>query len=248
MLKQRILAWAVHGYTALGLVASAGIAVALLDPRPASFRWAFWLMLIATLIDATDGTLARLANVKKVLPGFDGARLDDIIDFQTYTGLPLLLILQAGLLPPGQEFWLVGPFLASAYGFCQVEAKTSDGFFKGFPSYWNIVAFYLYVLQPPAAFNLAVVLLFAILTFVPSRYLYPSQGGRLNQVTNVLAAAWCVLLLLILLRLPDEPPPGRTADAATRLMALISTAFPLYYLAVSWILSVRRFRAPVAES
>jgi phosphatidylcholine synthase len=234
----------VHGYTALGLVASAGIAVALLDPSPASFRLAFWLMLVATLIDATDGTLARLANVKEVLPGFDGSRLDDLIDFQTYAGLPLLLILQAGLMPGGLETWLIVPFLASAYGFCQVEAKTSDGFFKGFPSYWNIVAFYLYVLNPPRAFNLAMVLFFALLTFVPSRYLYPSRGGRLNRLMNLLAAGWCLVLLWILLRLPDVPPPGQHTDGLTQIVALASLAYPLFYLAVSWFLSIRRLRSP----
>ena len=38
------------------------------------------------------------------------------------------------------------PLLASAYGFSQVNVKTDDGFFLGFPSYWNIVAYYLFVL------------------------------------------------------------------------------------------------------
>ena len=42
------------------------------------------------------------------------------------------------------------PLLASGYGFSQVNVKTADGFFLGFPSYWNIVAYYLYVLQPAA--------------------------------------------------------------------------------------------------
>src|ERR1043165_1101811 len=49
--------------------------------------------------------------------------------------------------------------LASAYGFSQTNAKTDDGFFLGFPSYWNIVAFYLYVLRLPGALSLAIILL-----------------------------------------------------------------------------------------
>jgi len=32
------------------------------------------------LIDATDGTLARLVRVKERIPWFDGDRLDDIVD------------------------------------------------------------------------------------------------------------------------------------------------------------------------
>src|SRR5438552_3127912 len=114
---RRLLAWGVHCYTALGLVAAAGMAVCILQGNPASFRLAFILMLVATLIDATDGTLARLVRVKEVLPGFDGRRLDDLIDFLTFTSLPLLLLFQAHVLPEGQEAWLLLPLLASAYGF-----------------------------------------------------------------------------------------------------------------------------------
>ena len=104
-------------------------------------------MMIATAIDATDGWLARRARVKEVLPGFDGAALDNLIDFHTYTSLPLLLLWRADVLPGAAAWLLLLPLLASAYGFSQVNAKTDDGFFLGFPSYWNIVAFYLYVLH-----------------------------------------------------------------------------------------------------
>src|SRR5688500_1386944 len=86
-----LLAWGVHLYTGLGLVAAAGITVLLVNDPP-DFRGAFALMLVATLIDATDGTLARLVRVKEVLPVFDGRRLDDIIDFLTYSSLPLFLL------------------------------------------------------------------------------------------------------------------------------------------------------------
>src|SRR5262245_16229841 len=164
MAYRKFLAWCVHFYTALGLVAAGGMAVAVLHGR---FQLAFFLMLIATLIDATDGTLARLVKVKEMLPHFDGRRLDDLIDFQTFTSLPLLLILQARLLPAGQDFWLVLPLLASAYGFCQVSAKTDDGYFLGFPSYWNIIAFYMYVLRPPPEIVVAILAFFAFMTFVP---------------------------------------------------------------------------------
>ena len=86
----KALAWGVHFYTALGLVAAAGMAVLIVQGGEEAFRWAFVLMLVATLIDCTDGTLARRVRVKEVLPGFDGARLDDLVDFLTYTFLPLM--------------------------------------------------------------------------------------------------------------------------------------------------------------
>jgi len=235
----KLCAWCVHFYTALGLAAAGGIAVAISMGTPASFRLAFALMLLATVIDATDGTLARYFRVKEVLPGFDGRRLDDLIDFHTYASLPLLLIWQARLLPEGHDGWLLVALLASAYGFCQVHAKTDDGYFLGFPSYWNVVAFYLYVIQPPGWLAVGVIIFFALLTFVPARYLYPTHRGRLNRWTNQLGAIWCVLLIWVLARLPAERIDGETADATTRLLAWLSFLFPVYYLVMSWFISVR---------
>jgi phosphatidylcholine synthase len=234
---RRLLAWAVHLYTALGLVAGAGIAVLIVRGGPASFRAAFALMIAATLIDATDGALARAVGVKKVLPGFDGRRLDDIIDFLTYTCLPLLLIWRADLLPEGWAWCLFAPLLASAYGFCQTDAKTPDGYFLGFPSYWNIVALYLYVLQLPPESAALVILTLSILTFVPIRYLYPSQGGRINVATNILGAVWTALWLWIVWRLPKDKPP----DAGAFWASLVSLFFPVYYFAVSWIATVQHW-------
>jgi phosphatidylcholine synthase len=237
---RRALGWCVHLYTGLGLVCAAGIAVSVVEGGPAAFRRAFVLMLVATFIDATDGTLARAVRIKEAVPGFDGRRLDDLIDFLTYTALPLFLVWRAAILPVGYEAWLLLPLLASAYGFCQVSAKTDDGYFLGFPSYWNLVALYLYLLHVyvvplPGWFSVGVVVGLALLTFVPSRYLYPSQRGRLNLVTNVFGGLWGGLLVWVLFSLPTEQP----ADEATRWLIVVSLLFPLYYMGVSWAVSVR---------
>jgi phosphatidylcholine synthase len=142
-MMEKLIAWSVHLYTALGLLAAAGMAVLIVRGGDESFRWAFVLMFVATIIDSSDGYFARKARVKDMLPQFDGRRLDDLIDFHTYTSLPLLLIWRAGILPDHLAWLLLLPLLASAYGFSQSDAKTDDGFFLGFPSYWNVVAFYL---------------------------------------------------------------------------------------------------------
>jgi phosphatidylcholine synthase len=239
---RRFLAWCVHFYTALGLVAAGGIAVALVEGGPHSFRLAFGLMAVALLIDGTDGTFARRVHVKEVLPRFDGRRLDDLVDFQTYTLLPLLLVFQAGLLPEGQEFWLLFPLLASAYGFSQADAKSADGYFVGFPSYWNVIAFYLYILEPPAGLTIGVLLTFSVLTFVPARYLYPTFPGKWNRLAALLGVAWGVVLAWILFLLPEHTGTDPHADQTGRLLALLSLVYPAFYLAVSWGISVGRFR------
>jgi phosphatidylcholine synthase len=235
---RKILAWGVHLYTALGLVAGACMAVLIVrGDSDDSFRAALALMVLATLIDSTDGWLARRARVKEFAPSFDGRRLDDLIDFQTYTSLPLLLIWRAGILSDGLAWWLLVPLLASAYGFSQVNAKTDDGFFLGFPSYWNVVAFYLYLLRPPVAVTLALIISLSALTFVPWRYLYPSQRAPFSRLTSLLAALWFILLLFILARPPGEP----------RTVVMLSLAFPIYYLLVSWALTFRHRRLRLEE-
>ncbi|HLK18258.1 MAG TPA: CDP-alcohol phosphatidyltransferase family protein [Bryobacteraceae bacterium] len=231
-MRRTLAAWGVHAFTALGLVAAAGIAALIVEGGDEAFRRAFELMIVATAIDALDGPLARWARVQEVLPGFDGRRLDDLIDFLNYTCLPLLLIWRAGLLSPGQSWWLLAPLLASIYGFSQVDAKTEDGYFLGFPSYWNVVAFYLYFLKLDAVWSLAVLITLALLTFVPLKYFYPTQPGFANRMTCVLAALWGVMLVLILLLPAASRGPWLYA----------SLPIPIGYLVFSWLNSARSGR------
>jgi phosphatidylcholine synthase len=223
-----ILAWCVHAYTALGLIIAAIIAVLVVRGTESDFRLAFLLMGLAVVIDATDGWLARRMRVAEVLPSFDGRRLDDIVDFLIFTALPLFLLWRSDLLPPALDWILLVPLLASAYGFAQTHAKTKDGFFLGFPSYWNIVAFYIYFLPLPTAVIIAILLFFSLLTFVPSKYIYPTQPGTLSVPTNVFGAVWGVLAVAILLDLVQA-----------RAWIWISLAFPFYYFIASWIITVR---------
>jgi phosphatidylcholine synthase len=226
----RVAAWAVHVYTASGLVLAAAAAALIVRGDEAALHGALLLFLLATVIDATDGVLARRARVAAVLPQFDGRRLDDIIDFQTYTSLPLLLIWRSGALPGDAGWLLLVPLLASAYGFAQTHAKTADGYFLGFPSYWNVVAFYLVILAPPTWLSAGILVTLAALTFVPARYLYPSMRGALNRGAAAGGAAWGVLIALILTGVLRPAQPW----------ALLSLAYPAWYLAASWAVTLRR--------
>lgn len=245
--RGQLLAWCVHAYTALGLVAATAVAILIVRGDAGAFRWAFLWMLVALFIDTTDGLLARKARVKHFLPGFDGRRLDDIIDYMNYTALPLLLVWRAGIMPDGWEAWLLAPLVASAYGFCRVEAKTADGYFLGFPSYWNFVAFYLYLLHYyvaplPGWFPVGLVLGLAVLTVVPSRYLYPNRGGHLSRLTNILGAVWGVMVLWIWYILPVPPPDSDRGFLPW--LILVSLGFPAYYLVASWAVSLHLWISP----
>lgn len=231
MSKEKLLAWSVHLYTASGLIAAAGMAYFIVRGDAEAFRWTIALMIVATFIDATDGTLARRFRVKEILPTFDGRRLDDIVDFQTYTSLPLLFIWRADILPEHLIWWLLLPLLASAYGFSQSDAKTDDHYFLGFPSYWNVVAMYLYWLRLPVWLSLGLIILLSLLTFVPSLYLYTSYKGRFSRLTNWLMLSWAILLVVIVAASFVDPKP----------LIWISLIFPIYYFALSWLITLNRW-------
>jgi len=227
-----IFAWLVHLYTALGLVCAAGMAVLIVRGDDLSFRRAFFLMMVATAIDATDGWLARRARVKEVLPGFDGGALDNLIDFQTYVTLPLLLLWRADVLPGGLAWLLLLPLLAGAYGFSQVNVKTADGFFLGFPSYWNIVAYYLFVLHAPAWVSVTLITTCGVLTFVPTPYLYATRGGPFAKLINIGSMVWFASLGIVLFG-PEE---------YRHTVAVVSLAFPVMYLGLSAFVTFTRKR------
>jgi len=222
MTRARLIAWSVHFYTAIGAVVGL---LALDAVSRDQFGTAFDWMVLAFILDATDGTMARRARVKEVVPEFDGARLDDIVDYLNYVFVPVFLAVQANLLPAGWFGIVIAsmPLLASGYGFCQAGAKTPDHFFTGFPSYWNIVVFYLYVLAAPLWFNVAVLVILSVLVFVPIRYLYPSRGTKFRKRTYLLALLWGVAVIWLLFQFPSP----------SRFLAMISLAFPAYYMGAS---------------
>lgn len=230
--REKLLAWTVHAYTASGLVLAGLMAVLIVRGGEPDLRLALLLMWLATLIDATDGWLARRARTREALPSFDGRRLDDIVDFHTYTSLPLFLLWRTEILSGGLEWLLLVPLLASAYGFSQLHAKTVDGAFLGFPSYWNVIAFYLFFLHPPPWLTLLIVGGFALLTFVPARYAYLARVGAWGRSLFLLGAVWGLALLLILLGVPENEERW----------VLLSLAYPVYYLLVSWIWTIRSIR------
>jgi phosphatidylcholine synthase len=228
MSRSLILAWLVHLYTALGTVVAF---FSLLCIEQTNFREAFYLMALAVVIDATDGMLARAARVKELIPWFDGELLDEIVDYFNYVIVPSLFLVRANVLPPQDSLWLAAlPLLSSAYGFCQREAKTADNFFLGFPSYWNIVVFYLYVLKTPLWVNAFLIIALSILVFVPIKYVYPSRSPRFRSQINVLGALWGAAMLCLIYQLPNP----------SRVLLFASLLFPAYYTALSLWLEYRR--------
>jgi phosphatidylcholine synthase len=223
----RLAGAAVHLYTALGTVV--GLAIVLAAIEGETFP-ALWLFLVALFIDGTDGMLARRFRVKETIPWFDGALLDNIVDYLTYVFAPVVLLWTTDSLPGGVLGWVIAalPLLASSYQFCRVDAKLADEsgddhFFLGFPSYWNVVAFYAIVLDASPTVVAVALVVFTVLVFVPVRYLYPSRMTTLRTTTLVFSAVWAVSYVVLMLQFP-APHPAVVA---------VSLAYLVYYNALS---------------
>jgi phosphatidylcholine synthase len=223
--SRRAAAYAVHMYTASGAVLAFLIVAAAIQ---GAVRLALGLEFVTMVIDGTDGWLARRVEVSHVV-ALDGGKLDDIVDYLTYVFAPIVLLWKAGYLPGGPAGLVAAalPLLASCYQFCQANAKTADHFFLGFPSYWNIVAFYAIVFHLTPLVVSLILVVCSMLVFVPIKYVYPSRTLPFRALTLALTGAWLLLYLIIVLRLP-QPSPW---------LAYGSLLFAVYYVALSLYLT-----------
>ena len=225
-----LLAWLAHLYTGSGLV------LVFLATRAAiehDYRVAFFWLAMQVVVDATDGVFARAARVSERIPWFNGAKLDDIVDYLAYVFVPALIVWRALLVPDSWTLPVTSAMLlSSAFGFNRDDAKTADHFFTGFPSYWNIVVFYLTIAGWSPGVNATVLIVCAVLVFVPIRYLYPSRTPVARRSTNTLGMIWGVMLLVLLWQYPS----------VSRTLILLSLIYPAYYLALSVVLHFRRAR------
>ncbi len=229
----------VHLYTASSLLFVILAVQWLLEGR---YQLALLGMAVTVLIDATDGALARRYRVAQTAPRIDGALLDNIVDFVSYVFLPLVFLLHAGLLL--QPAWVFATLLAcsSAYGFSRTSAKQSDeGFFVGFPSYWNVVVYYAFVLDLSPALTTVLVVCLSLLVFTDVRFLYVSRLRRGRLLHFALGGAWGAAAVTTLFL---EPGPLRTALIAG------SLGYVTFYTAHSIILDRRSRlqRATVART
>lgn len=203
---RKTLAWSVHFFTATGAIWGFLALRAVYDH---DWKLAIIWMAVAMFVDGFDGTLARWFNVKTYAPGVDGALLDNIVDYFTYTVVPAFFLVEAELLPPALTF--PGAFailLASAYQFSQVDAKSdtsNEYFFKGFPDYWNIMVIYMLIMQMNQWLNFAFLILFAILVFVPVKYIYPTRTTRLKKLTLALTYVYAIIGIIGVILFPNVP-------------------------------------------
>jgi phosphatidylcholine synthase len=220
----KLRAWMVHFYTSLGLITGFLSLNALLSADAKSF---FIFQGISMFIDATDGYFARRWKVKVWAAELDGRKLDDITDYLNYAFLPIAFAYKFGMVNGPWTIVLAFVLITSVYGFCQNTAKTTDGYFTGFPNFWNLLIFYLYFFNFAVPINALILFIFAVLIFVPVKYLSfssPILGG----ITYFISFLYGLVLLLILINF----------NHVDIKLIIISLLAPLYYAAASVYLHI----------
>ena len=220
----RMLAALVHVFTALGAVCALfAMQAVIAGDAQRTFIW----LAIALVIDAVDGTFARRVNVSAQLPRFSGERLDLVIDYVTYVFVPVLaLVVMRQLESVTGSVLAAGILLSSLFHFSDLESKTKENCFVGFPAIWNIFAFYVFALAPPQWLTALAVAVAIAATFVPMPWVHPLRVVAMRPVT--LAMTGLAGLAGIATLMHGFP--------ATATVKLILIAAAVYYagLAILW--------------
>ena len=230
-LASRLAAWGVHAFSATGAVLAL---LALLAIGRHEWTEAMLWLFAALVVDGVDGTMARAAKVKSVVPRIDGEALDLVVDYLNYVFVPTMFMLEARLLPQSAALPLAALIqLSSVYVFVRRDMKTDDGYFRGFPALWNIVALYFFAAKVDADVAAAIVGLLVLLTFAPIHFLHPFRARDYGPWPVILGAVWGIATLALLL-------PGLT-DAVRQLLL---TASAIAAVAIVALGLLRTLRAP----
>ncbi len=200
----RLKAWGAHGFTATGVILAFLATLSLFDNQPKSCL--LWLGL-ALLVDGVDGSLARKVNVKGVLPHFDGSVLDLVIDYLTYVFIPALFIYR--YIPLPDYTLLIGVSLvlvSSLFCFCNLNMKSNDNYFVGFPAAWNVVALCLYILSPAPWVCLLTIIVLSLLTLTRMKFLHPFRVRKFMPVNIVVTFVWLLCCMLLVINHPNNSP------------------------------------------
>ena len=182
----KVLSALVHLSTALGAVCALYATQAIFDGN--ATRVFIWLA-IALFIDGIDGTFARATRVKDNLPRFSGEHLDLVVDYVTYVFVPVLALIAWHHLDGVLGGCLAAGILLSAlFHFSDLESKSKDKCFVGFPAVWNIVAFYIFAIGPPQWVTLTAIVMAIAATFVPMPWVHPLRVVALRPLTSAVSA------------------------------------------------------------
>ena len=108
---------------------------------------------------------------------------------------------------------------------------SKDNFFNGFPALWNLVVFYLYILESSKQVNFLIIVFFLVMTFVPVKYVHPLRVKKWKKLTIFMTFIWSIDCVFLLFELAD-PKNQFLSYKVLYFWTWIFTTFYFIYLSV----------------
>ncbi len=186
---ERIRAWAVHAFTALGIVAAMlALRDVLTDHPDRAILW----MLLTLVIDGVDGPVARALRVEEHVPRIDGYVLDLIIDYVTCVIVPACFMYEFAVVPQDNFGIAVLCVLVatSAIWFARKDMMSADFWFRGFPAAWNLVAPVMFLLEARTSVGAGIALVLSVLSLTTIPFPHILRATFLRALTVAAAVVW----------------------------------------------------------
>jgi phosphatidylcholine synthase len=245
---QRGRAWAVHLFTALGIVAAM---LALRDVLTGHPSYAISWMLITLLIDGVDGPIARALEVERIIPRIDGFLLDLIIDYVTCVIVPACFMYAFGVVPANN--WGIAVLcvmvLTSAIWFSRKDMMTEDNWFRGFPAAWNIMAPIMWLLDARTSIGVVLTLILSAwqLTNMPYPHIARAEWARPWIIANTML--WIGGVVVGTLAYPDHyHPDGGVHNASFYIVRTMLYAGCISFVALAMARWWRDYRVRQAAA
>lgn len=205
---QRGSAWAVHGFTALGIVAAM---LALRDVLTGHPDYAILWLLLTLLIDGVDGPIARALMVSERVPRIDGFTLDLIIDYVACVIVPACFMYEFHVVPEDNFGIAVLCFLVftSAIWFARKDMMGDDYWFRGFPAAWNLVAPVMFLMEARTVVGAVITLLLSALSLTNLPFPHIMRAKFMQPLTIVFTVIWIAGIIIGTISYPGHPYAAR---------------------------------------
>lgn len=179
---ERRQAWAVHIFTALGVVAAM---LALRDVLTNHPDYAILWLLITILIDGADGPIARALMVRERVPRMDGFVLDLIIDYVTCVIVPAAFMWEFHVVPPNNVGIAVLCLMvfSSAIWFARTDMMSEDNWFRGFPAAWNLVGPLMFLMEARTSVGAVITVALSIASLTNMPFPHVMRAAWLRPLT-----------------------------------------------------------------
>jgi phosphatidylcholine synthase len=231
---ERTSAWAVHVFTALGIVAAM---LALRDVLTDHPDYAILWLLLTLLIDGVDGPIARALEVQKRVPNIDGFTLDLIIDYVTCVIVPACFMYEFQVVPQNNFGIAVLCVLVatSAIWFARRDMMSADNWFRGFPAAWNLVAPVMFLMEARTAVGAIITLVLSALSLTNMPFPHIVRAQFLRPFTLVFTGVWVGGMILGTMTYPEHPWIARP-------LLYAGSAYFVALSVVRWTMDVRTER------